>query len=163
MWALWTLAAYECYVQRVASSGATASILTAMQKHPHEAGVQEQALWCLFWLTSRHPANSRRVVSLGGRALVATAASNHSTVKGITNFVPTVEYYLADKRISGNQELGAAPSPAVAPKSPSKNESSLDLSPKKLSPKKMMVKVAASLRSSTPNLFSGRRSSPSIH
>jgi len=162
MWTLWTLAAYECYVQQVASSGATGAILTAMQKHPHAAGVQEQALWCLYWLTSRHPANSRRVVSLGGRNLVATAALNHSTVKGIADFAPKVICCLADNRSSADKDqgLGAAPPPDVAPKSPSKGPGGFGFSPKKLSPKKLMQKAAASIRSSTPLSFSSGRGTP---
>jgi len=83
-------------VNRLASSGAIEYIITAMREHPREAAVQAQALWCLYWLTVKQAANRSKVVSLGGRDLVAKAATNHCTVKSITDCVPTVQYCLSD-------------------------------------------------------------------
>jgi hypothetical protein len=116
LWALWTLAAQERYVKRVASSGATESIITAMRTHPYEPGVQEQALWCLYWLTAKHCANKSEVVSLGGSNLVAMAASNHPTVKNITGFVPIIQVLLSDA-LAVPAGHGSAATPAAASKS----------------------------------------------
>jgi hypothetical protein len=94
LWAIWTLAAQECYLQRVASSGAIELIITAMRKHPHEAGVQVQALWCVYWLTVKHITSRSKVVSLGGSDLVSMAAWNHRKIKSITDVVPTIQICL---------------------------------------------------------------------
>jgi hypothetical protein len=103
-------------VKRVASSGATESIITAMRTHPYEPAVQEQALWCLYWLTAKHCANKSEVVSLGGSNLVAMAASNHPTIKNITGFVPIIQVLLSDALVvpAGH---GSAATPAAASKS----------------------------------------------
>ena len=105
LWALWTLAAQECYLQRVTSSGAIEPILTAMRKHPHEAGVQVQALCCVYWLTVRHTANRRKFVSLGGSDLVSMAAWNHRNDKSITDVVPTIEICLAQDNVAESRGL----------------------------------------------------------
>ena len=105
LWAIWTLAAQECYLQRVASSGAIELIITAMRKHPHEAGVQVQALWCVYWLTVKHIANRSKVVSLGGSDLVSMAAWNHRKIKSITDVVPTIQICLAKDAASESRGL----------------------------------------------------------
>ena len=104
MWTLCTLVEQECYAECFASSSAAESIITAMLNHPYEAGVQEQALWCLYWLATKHPAIRSRVASLGGSGLVSVAASNHPTAKNITDFVPTIHLCLSEnKPFSSNQ------------------------------------------------------------
>ncbi len=103
-------------MKRVASSGATESIITAMRTHPYKPGVQEQALWCLYWLTAKHRANRSEVVSLGGSNLVAMAATNHPTVKNITGFVPTILFCLSDA-LAAPAGHGSAATPAAASKS----------------------------------------------
>lgn len=96
LWALCALAGQERYMQRIVSSGAIGSITTAMSNHPREAGVQEQALWCMYHLAAKHPADRSRIVSLGGIKLLDLAASNHSTIKSITEFIPTIRRCLSD-------------------------------------------------------------------
>ena len=115
LWALWTLAAHSRYVQRIVSSGATGSIITAMSNHPLEAGVQEQALWCLYHLTAKHPANRSRIVSLGGCNLLDLAASNHPTVKSITEFVPTIRLCLSDTVTIYSSSTSASNPPRGSP------------------------------------------------
>ena len=110
LWALWTLAAQECYLQRVTSSGAIEPIITAMRKHPHEAGVQVQALWCVYWLTVNHTANRSKVVSLGGSDLVSMAAWNHREVKSITDVVPTIQICLAKDAAAEMSKVKTSPS-----------------------------------------------------
>ena len=67
-----------------------------MRNHPLEAGVQEQALWCMYYLSAKHPANRSRIVSLGGSDLLDLAASNHCTLQSITEFIPTIRLCLSD-------------------------------------------------------------------
>ena len=110
LWALWTFAAQECYLQRVTSSGAIEPIITAMRKHPHEAGVQVQALWCVYWLTVNHTANRSKVVSLGGSDLVSMAAWNHREVKSITDVVPTIQICLAKDAAAEMSKVKTSPS-----------------------------------------------------
>jgi hypothetical protein len=111
LWALWTLAAQARYVERIVLSGATGSIITAMRNHPLEAGVQEQALWCVYHLTAKHPANRSRIVSLGGSDLLDLAASNHSTIQSITEFIPTIRLCLSDNvTIYGSSTSASKPS-----------------------------------------------------
>ena len=110
LWALWTFAAQECYLQRVTSSGAIEPIITAMRKHPHEAGVQVQALWCVYWLTVKHIASRSKVVSLGGSDLVSMAAWNHRKIKSITDVVPTIQICLAKDAAAEMSKVKTSPS-----------------------------------------------------
>jgi hypothetical protein len=91
-----------------------------MREHPREAAVQEQALWCLYWLTFKHAANRSKVVYLGGRDLVAKAAANHSTVKCITGFVPTVQYCLSDA-VAVDVATAVPAQPSATPSRPTAN------------------------------------------
>jgi hypothetical protein len=98
MWTLCTLVEQECYAECFACSSAAESIIVAMRNHPCEAGVQEQALWCLYWLATKHPAIRSRVASLGASGLVSLAASNHPTAKSITDLVPTIHLCLSENK-----------------------------------------------------------------
>ena len=97
MWALWTLASRQTYLPHITAGGTTGVVISAMQRHGSCVGVQEQALWCLYWITVNTPANRARVVMLGGREMVKMAAENHSNVESITGFVPIVLDALSDQ------------------------------------------------------------------